>query len=486
MSRRGGYETRPDINPDRCICNNIDVVKRLFLSIALLVMLCGPVRAGPANELFGTSLIADIAEKVSPAVVAIESVQYVRHRGFGSGDPFLDQFFGHLFEDDFSGFNNVIPQKGNGSGVIISADGHLLTNEHVISGADEVLVRLKDGRKAKARLIGKDAKSDLAVLKIDGETTLPFAPLGDSDKLRVGEWAIAIGNPFGLGITVTAGVISALDRELAIDRNRGYKNLIQTDASINPGNSGGALVNAKGEVIGINTAILPYGQGIGFAIPVSSARRIIGDLMTFGKVKKVFTGLTLQEINDRLAEHLEIPRKGALVTEVAKGSNADGIGISPGDVIVSVNGREIESIGAFNDQISRFRVGESLKLGVHRKGVVKLVSLTLSEIPSSSKRGAAMAEKNRLGLGLADLNSATRDEFTIQVTSGVVITAVRADSLGDEIGLKPGDVIQTINRVPVTSAEELNAVFRQIPSGGRIILGVIRGTVGNLILIAVP
>ncbi|MBP7633571.1 Do family serine endopeptidase [Candidatus Ozemobacteraceae bacterium] len=468
------------------IYNDIITKSRLLLVVALLIALCVPVQAGPANELFGTSLIADIAEKVSPAVVAIESVQYVRRRGFGSGDPFLDQFFGHLFEDDFSGFNNVIPQKGNGSGVIISADGHLLTNEHVIAGADEVLVKLKDGRKAKARLVGKDAKSDLAVLKIDGEAALPFAPLGDSDKLRVGEWAVAIGNPFGLGITVTAGVISALDRELAIDRNRGFKNLIQTDASINPGNSGGALVNAKGEVIGINTAILPYGQGIGFAIPVSSARRIIGDLMTFGKVKKVFTGLTLQEINDRLAEHLEIPRKGVLVTEVAQGSNADGIGISPGDVIVSVNGKEIDGIGAFNDQISRFRVGEAVELGVHRKGTVKIVKLILSEIPSSGKRGAAMAEKNRLGLGLADLNGATRDEFNIQVTSGVVVTAIRSGSLGEEIGLKPGDVIQTINRTPVTSAAELDAVLRRLPSGGRIILGVIRGTVGNLILIAVP
>lgn len=446
----------------------------------------GAVQAGPANELFGTSLIADIAERVSPAVVAIESVQYVRRRGFGSGDRFLDQFFSHLFEDDFSGFNNVIPQKGNGSGVIISADGHLLTNEHVIAGADEVLVKLKDGRTVKARLIGKDANSDLAVLKIDGEASLPFAPLGDSDSLRVGEWAIAIGNPFGLGITVTAGVISALGRELAIDRNRGYRNLIQTDASINPGNSGGALVNSKGEVIGINTAILPYGQGIGFAIPVTSARRIIGDLMTFGKVKKVFTGLTLQEITDRLAEHLEIPKKGALVTEVAQGSNADTVGISPGDVIVSVNGKQIDGVGQLNDQLSRYRIGEAVELGVHRKGGVKPVKLTLSEIPNSKKQGAAMAEKSRIGLGLADLNSATRDEFSIRVTYGVVITVVQPGGLGDEIGLKPGDVIQTVNRVPVTSANELDALLRRLPQGQRVLLGVVRGTVGNLILIAIP
>lgn len=461
-------------------------MKHIIILALLFSLFSGTGRAGPANELFGTSLIADIAERVSPAVVAIESVQYVRQRGFGSGDPFLDQFFSHLFEDDFSGFNNVIPRKGNGSGVIISADGHLLTNEHVITGADEVLVKLKDGRKAKARLIGKDANSDLAVLKIDGEASLPFAPLGDSDKLRVGEWAIAIGNPFGLGITVTAGVISALDRELAIDRSRGYRNLIQTDASINPGNSGGALVNSKGEVIGINTAILPYGQGIGFAIPVTSARRIIGDLMTFGKVKKVFTGLTLQEITDRLAEHLEIPKNGVLVTEVAQGSNADTIGISPGDVIVSVNGKPIDGVAQLNDQLNRYRVGEGIDLGIHRKGSVKPVKLTLTEIPSSGRMGAAMAGKSRIGLGLADLNSATRDEFDIRVTAGVVITAVQPGSMGDEIGLKPGDVIQTINRVPVTSATELDELVQRLPKGQRVILGVVRGTVGNLILMAVP
>jgi len=442
--------------------------------------------AGAAGDLFGTSLIADIAERVSPAVVAIESVQYVRQGRFGSGDPFFDQFFGHLFDDDFSGLNNVIPQKGNGSGVIISADGHLLTNEHVVAGADEVLVKLKDGRKVKAAIVGKDATSDLAVLKIDGEAALPFAPLGDSDALRVGEWVVAIGNPFGLGITVTAGVISALGRELTIDRERGYRNLIQTDASINPGNSGGALVNSKGEVIGINTAILPYGQGIGFAIPVSSARRIIGDLMAFGKVKKVFTGFTLQEINDRLAAHLGIPKEGVLVTDVTKGSSADEIGISPGDVIVSAAGKAVDGIARLNDLLNRHRIGEVIELGVHRKGSVKLVKLLLSEVPSSRKSGEAKAAKSRLGLGLADLTTATRDEFSIRVTSGVVITAVATGSLGEEIGLEPGDVIQTINRAPVTSATELEALFNQVPAGQRLLLGVVRGAVGNLLLIAIP
>ncbi|HOY65461.1 MAG TPA: Do family serine endopeptidase [Candidatus Ozemobacteraceae bacterium] len=444
------------------------------------------LHAGPAQELFGTSLIADIAAKVSPAVVAIESVQYVRRRGFGSGDPLFDQFFGHLFEDDFSGLNNVIPQKGSGSGVIISPDGHLLTNEHVIAGADEVNVKLGDGRKVKARIVGKDARSDLAVLKIDGEANLPSAPMGNSDALRVGEWAIAIGNPFGLGTTVTAGVISALGRELAIDRNRSYRNLIQTDASINPGNSGGALVNAKGEVIGINTAILPYGQGLGFAIPVSSARAIVGDLMAFGKVKKIYTGITLQEITPRLASHLGIPEKGALVTGVAEGSNAFGQGISPGDVIVSADGKPVESIEKLEDLLGRHRVGETIELGIHRKGAVTPVNLPLTEIPSSRPAGTAMAKKSRVGLGLADLTEATREEFGILVSSGVVVTAVAPGSIAGELGLAPGDVIRSVNRTPTTSAAELDVFFRKIPAGSRFLLGIVRGTSGSLLLVELP
>ncbi|MBR4328677.1 MAG: trypsin-like peptidase domain-containing protein, partial [Candidatus Riflebacteria bacterium] len=223
------------------------------------------VFAAPA-ELFGTTLIADISERVSPAVVAIESIHYVRTRRlYGSGDPFFDRFFSHLFDDDFNGSNNVIPQKGSGSGVIISDDGYLLTNEHVISSADEILVKFGDGRSFKAKIVGKDKTSDLAVLKIESPDKLSYMNLGDSDTVRVGEWVIAIGNPFGLGITVTCGVVSAVKRDLSVDRDTNYRDLIQTDASINPGNSGGALVNSKGELIGINTAIMPSGQGIGFA-----------------------------------------------------------------------------------------------------------------------------------------------------------------------------------------------------------------------------
>ena len=195
-----------------------------------------------------------------------------------------------MFEDDFRGYNNVIPQKGSGSGVVISKDGYLLTNEHVISSADEINVKFVDGKTFKAKIIGKDKTNDLAVLKLDTKEELTFIQMGDSENVRVGEWVIAIGNPFGLGSTVTAGVVSAIKRDLAVDKNTNYTGLIQTDASINPGNSGGALINSKGELIGINTAIMPSGQGIGFAIPVNRAKRIVGDLIM---VKEKFLTLNL-------------------------------------------------------------------------------------------------------------------------------------------------------------------------------------------------
>ena len=263
--------------------------KYILVPLLFLFFCINSVIAAPA-ELFGTTLIADISEQVSPAVVAIESIHYVRTRTlYGSGDPFFDRFFSHLFDDDFNGSNNVIPQKGSGSGVIISDDGYLLTNEHVISSADEILVKFGDGRSFKAKIIGKDKTSDLAVLKIESPDKLSFMNLGDSDSVRVGEWVIAIGNPFGLGITVTCGVVSAVKRDLSVDRDTNYRDLIQTDASINPGNSGGALVNSKGELIGINTAIMLKDKNVCRIVRIHDAH-IVEVNPTYATIEK--TGIT--------------------------------------------------------------------------------------------------------------------------------------------------------------------------------------------------
>jgi serine protease Do len=446
------------------------------------VLLGMSVQAAPA-ELFGTSLIADVAEKVSPAVVAIESVHYVRTRRFsGFNDPVFDQFFRHFVDGDGDSYrNNVIPQRGSGSGVIIDAQGHVLTNQHVIADADEIMVTLHDGRKVKAVIQGQDAGSDLAVLKLQDGETFPFAPMGDSDVLRVGEWVVAIGNPFGLGKTVTAGVISAVGRELSIDRDKTFRQLIQTDASINPGNSGGPLVNARGEVIGINTAILPHGQGIGFAIPTSSARRVIGDLLAFGEVKKAFIGISLQEINRQLAEHFGIPEKGVLITEVLEGSPAAKTGLNPGDVILSVDGHVVNKVAQVQEFLGRRRVGETTVLSIARKGKTGDYSVKLQE-PDEGKVEA----RNFLGVEVGDITSVRQRKYQLVVDDGVVVINLMDGSMAEEIGLQPGDVIQAINKVPIRNSADFTRQLSQLRRGSRFLLRVVRGNIAHIVMLPVP
>lgn len=454
---------------------------KLLQVLIVTVLLCSgflaaPVFSAPA-ELFGTSLIADIAEKVSPAVVSIESVHYVRaRRRSGSGDPFFDRFFGHLFDEDFMGHNNVIPQRGNGSGVLISPEGHLLTNEHVISAADEIVVKLSSGKTFKAKVIGKDARTDLAVLKIDSEKSLPHVPVGDSSAIRVGEWVVAIGNPFGLGLTVTAGVISAVNRDLSVDRNRSYKDLIQTDASINPGNSGGALLNSRGELIGINTAIIPYGQGIGFAIPVNLAKRIVGDLMAYGRVKKAFLGVTVQKITSELARYFEVPEEGVLVADVAENSAAKKAGIVPGDVILEIEGKKIANVNDFQENLDEHRVGEKAKIKIFRKGKEGITEVEFRESPASG---------NPLGLQVRKIDRNLATQYYLQVDQGCVIVAVAQGSSAEKSGLRPGDVIQQINRNVIYSEKDFEASTTDLKAKSQVILRVVRGRTVNLLLLTV-
>ncbi|MFZ2955537.1 MAG: Do family serine endopeptidase [Candidatus Ozemobacteraceae bacterium] len=461
----------------------------IFRSVVCLAFLVyqgflAQVHAAPP-DLFGTSLIADVAEKVSPAVAAIESVHYVRARPRGFGDPVFDQFFGNLFGEDLRGFsNNVIPQRGSGSGVLIDAAGHLLTNQHVVDGADEIQVTLQSGKKYKAAIVGQDLQSDLAVLKIEIEGKAPFAPLGDSDSLRVGEWVVAIGNPFGLGMTVTAGVVSALGRELSIDRNRTFRNFIQTDASINPGNSGGPLVNTKGEIIGINTAILPSGQGIGFAIPVSSARRIIGDLLTFGTVRKVGIGVSVQTITDQLAEYLAVTKNGVLITEVTKGSSGEKMGLQPGDVVMTVDGKPTTTPEQFQDLINRHQIGEAAKLNVSRKGTSGDYEVTIQERKARGEAG--MVGKNLLGISVDSISAENSRQYSLQVDEGVVVTDILQGSIAAGMGLQQGDVIQGVNGKPTNSPEEFAKRIAQASKQGRLMLHLVRDDLSQVLLIQIP
>lgn len=456
------------------ICNKHRLVTMI---VTAFVTFFSTVLAAAPAELFGTSLIADIAEKVSPAVVAIESVHFVRaRRSVGSGDPFFDNFFGHLFDDDFMGHNNVIPQRGNGSGVLISPEGHLLTNEHVIAGADEIQVKLGNGKTFKATVIGKDSLSDLAVLKIESEAALPHIPIGDSSSIRVGEWVIAIGNPFGLGITVTSGVISAINRDLSVDKERSYKDLIQTDASINPGNSGGALINSRGELIGVNTAIIPYGQGIGFAIPVNRAKRIVGDLMAYGRVKKAFLGVTVQKITPDLAKYFQVPEEGVLVTDVAKNSSAEKANIAPGDVIIEIDGRKIKNTGDFQEGVDEHRVGDKASIKIFRKGKEAVCEVEFNENP---------ANKNPLGVTAVKISPELVRRFYLFVDEGCVITSVAEGSAADRAGLRPGDVIQQVNQQVTLDEKEFDAGMTQLKAEGKAIIRIVRGQTVNLLLVKV-
>lgn len=332
-----------------------------------------PAVSSPLNPV-GTNLIADIVEKVSPAVVTIETTVESKERSFDPffNDPFFRQFFGNRVpvEPRYS--------RGMGSGFIISKDGYILTNEHVISGARKIEVIINE-KPVPAKLVGSDFELDLAVLKINSEGDLPVLQMGDSDAVRVGEWAIAIGSPQRLDHTVTVGVISAKGRPIAV-QDRQYKNLLQTDASINPGNSGGPLLNLRGEVIGINTAVSASAQGIGFAIPTSTVRPVLDTLINQGKITRPWLGVYIQTVNKEIADYLRLGKaEGALVTSVVEGGPADNAGITQGDVILAIEGNKVSTSQELTDLVQKLKPGQKVAVVVFRGGKKYEVSVTIGE-----------------------------------------------------------------------------------------------------------
>ena len=330
-----------------------------------------PITIGPAN-------IADMVEKVSPAVVNIETNTVVSNS---------DVFFNNDFFRDFLGNNGITPrqnvQTGVGTGFLISDDGYILTNQHVIDKATSITVRMANNdTDYSAKVVGQDYELDLAVLKIDGNTKFTTLTLGDSDTIRVGEWVIAIGNPYGLDHTVTVGVVSAKGRPINIEK-RVYRNLIQTDAAINPGNSGGPLLNTNGEVIGINTAVNSEAQGIGFAISVNTAREIINELIQTGKVTRPYIGVWLQPMDENFAAQYNLPNTGVIVANVIAGGPAEKAGLKINDVIVSLNDTNINNYEQLQDFLKTRQVGEKVMVKVIRAGKKLTIPVTLAEKPSS-------------------------------------------------------------------------------------------------------
>jgi Do/DeqQ family serine protease len=421
-----------------------------IFSIFFLVKADGSVRR---------NAVVVAAEKVSPAVINISTI--VRER-VNPLFPFSrDNFFRDFFPDLFS---REYTRTSLGSGVIIDGNsGYIVTNHHVVAKATQIKVMTSDGKEFKARILGSDPRSDLAVLKIDAKKKLPEIEMGNSNDLMIGETVIAIGNPFGLSHTVTTGVISALNRAVRTEE-RVYRNFIQTDASINPGNSGGPLLNIDGELIGINTAIYQKAQGIGFAIPINKAKRIVKELLNAGEVRLPWIGLELQELTEELRNYFGVPKEttGALVNDVVHGSPAAKAGLKRGDIILSLGEIPISSPQDYRESLEEFVPADRLKITIFRKGKEMTVSLQPAPFPLDY---ALDLVYQRLGIQVGNLDKKTRQRYGLK--GAVSIEKVRKDSEAGRIGLESGDLILQVNDIPVKNLEEFKKAisrFRHLPA----------------------
>ena len=416
----------------------------------------GAARQAPATPVISdqaivTSPFTALAQQLTPAVVNIK-VNKVEKTGMPWSNlpegPFKE-FFRHpqLPENR--------PVQGAGSGVIITGDGTILTNNHVVEGAKEVTVTLADKREFKAEVVGRDPKTDLAVLKISAGNKLAAANLGDSEQLQVGDWVLAVGNPFGLGNTVTSGIVSAKGRVIGAGP---YDDFIQTDASINPGNSGGPLFNMKGEVVGINTAIVSGGQGIGFAIPVNTAKPLIPQLVEKGKVTRGYLGVNIQTITPELAGVLKLGDiKGALVADVIPGGAADKAGIKRGDVIVTFEGRRVQDSHELPALVAATPVGKEVKITLVTDGREHSVSARIAAMDAEelASNEPGKPAQGKWGLQLQDVTPQLAQQLGLKVDEGAVVVAVQQGSPADEAGVQQRDVILEVDREPVKSVKEV-------------------------------
>ena len=472
------------------------VVGFLALSLAIFAgsyLTVGDVRADAASavpdlpppdrdlgsaQLPQSGTFAPLIKRASPAVVSVQSTRTAKvpqMSGMPEGFPF-PWFFGPEGPNQQPQERR---QRGIGSGVIFSADGYVLTNHHVIEDADEVKVQLSDEREFDAEIIGSDAKTDIAVLKVDG-SDLPVLPLGNSEAVEVGDIVLAIGNPFGIGQTVTMGIVGATGREFGImARQAGYEDFIQTDAAINPGNSGGALVNTRGELVGINTAILSRSggnQGVGFAVPVNLAHHVTKQLVEHGRVQRGYMGVGIQDISPAMSKTLDLPdSKGAVVTSVEPGGPADEAGFEQYDVIRAIDGRKIQDTRELRLSVANEAPGDTIVVEVLRNGSSRTLSVTLTEFPeddgmarSSGRRGQDGALE---GVSVEDLTPEVAQRLRLDADiQGVVVTRVRPNSPAAEAGLAPGDVIQEVARQAVASVREFRSAMGSIGEGEAVLL----------------
>jgi serine protease Do len=419
---------------------------------------------GPSKDSF-----APVVKAVLPTVVNISSSKVVRTPNQLSG-PMMDPFFQQFFGDGSDGRFNIPRERRErslGSGVIVSPEGYILTNNHVVDGATDIRVTLSDKREFKATIVGTDPKTDVAVLKVDG-SDLAAATIGDSSKVQVGDYALAIGDPFGVGQTVTMGIVSAKGRtNLGIED---YEDFIQTDAPINPGNSGGALVNSRGELIGINTAILSHGsggnEGIGFAVPVNLARQVMDQILKNGKVTRAYLGIIPQDVTPTIAKAMgQSEPRGVLVGDVSPNSPAQAGGLQRGDIILELNGKPVADANELRMSISMMQPNAAVKLSVVRNGDQRDFSIKLGQLPTPEEH--AQMEKNGSesaleGVSVDNLDAQTARELGLPPnTTGVVVTDVSPSSPYADSGLQRGDVIQEVNRQPVKDLADFEKATRQ-------------------------
>ncbi|HPD47598.1 MAG TPA: DegQ family serine endoprotease [Anaerohalosphaeraceae bacterium] len=449
-----------------------------LLSIVTIVWTVAPAVAddGIATLRETSKAFTEVAKNAIPAVVSVRVEKTITEQGstyFYS--PFDDEFFERFFGPRYR--PRVEPRKrqqvGQGSGFIISEDGYILTNNHVVGEADKIVVTLRDGKEHQAKLVGTDPGSDVALIKIDAEK-LPTIELGDSDALEIGEWVIAVGSPFGLQATVTVGVVSAKSRGVGITQ---YEDFIQTDAAINPGNSGGPLLNVDGKAVGINTAIFSQSggyMGIGFAIPVNMAKSILNQLKETGKVTRGYLGIIMhpEKISSDLAEAFGLKStNGVLITEVVPDSPAEKAGLERRDVIIKMNDQNVEDWQSFRNAIAMLKPGTRIDLTVVRDGKQKKATVEIGALDESElAMGGASSRVNKLGVQVQELTEELAQRFGYGRAKGVIVTEVAQDSPADRAGITPGILIMSVNRRDVTTVEEFNKAVEEFGKTGKLVL----------------
>jgi len=434
----------------------------------------------------------DVARLQTPGVVNVNTTKKVSTRRGAQ-----DEFFGDLMDRFFGcpggggGGPESQTQRSLGSGFVVDKDGYILTNRHVVEGADKIQVTMADGKRYDAKLVGKDARTDVALLKIEPKGNLTVLNLGDSDQTEPGEWVMAVGNPFGLsGNSVTVGVVSFKGRPLPLNTQANPVEMIQTDASINPGNSGGPLLNTQGEVIGINTLIitqgLPQSAGVGFAVPINVAKEILPQLREKGRVVRGWLGVVIQPVSEDMAKSLKMQdAKGAIIADVTKDSPAEKSGLKPGDVVVTADGRAIEDSSALSRYIASKAPGSTVRLQILRDGQPSTMSLTLGTFPDEDAREElAEARGGQMGMTLRDLTPSTADQLGLpRGTRGVVVAGVEAGEAAEDAGLQRGDVIVSVNGEDVEGVEDFDKEIAKAKGDGLARLRVRRGNTHTFLIL---